>query len=244
MKKRKAFTLAEVLITLGIIGIVAAMTLPIVISKYRAKVVEARLAETYSLVYQALKRAEADYGESKHWMRDYASPQDDMLRVMNLFIDTYLVPYIKSSVPDRISAPGYLYKYGYNVRNIPYLPTAISSGTKVIRLNNGVIMFISYHHGRQGMTSIRLIVDINGPKQPNLVGRDIFEMLFSLYDGILFMSGERQIKGYESSYSIKIQYNEILKRCQKEGDALGMSECGALIKLNGWKIPKDYPYKI
>lgn len=35
----KAFTLAEVLITLGIIGIVAAMTLPTVLSKYREQVV-------------------------------------------------------------------------------------------------------------------------------------------------------------------------------------------------------------
>jgi len=33
--KKCAFTLAEVLITLGIIGVVAAMTLPVVVSKYR-----------------------------------------------------------------------------------------------------------------------------------------------------------------------------------------------------------------
>ena len=32
MKRLKAFTLAEVLITLGVVGVVAAMTLPVVIS--------------------------------------------------------------------------------------------------------------------------------------------------------------------------------------------------------------------
>ena len=36
-RKRFAFTLAEVLITLGIIGIVAAMTMPVLIAKYRSK---------------------------------------------------------------------------------------------------------------------------------------------------------------------------------------------------------------
>lgn len=35
---KKAFTLAEVLITLGIIGIIAAMTLPFLIGRYNEKV--------------------------------------------------------------------------------------------------------------------------------------------------------------------------------------------------------------
>ena len=35
-EKNSAFTLAEVLITLGIIGVVAAMTIPTLISKYQS----------------------------------------------------------------------------------------------------------------------------------------------------------------------------------------------------------------
>lgn len=40
---RKVFTMAEVLITLGIIGIVAAMTFPAMIQGYRKAVVETEL---------------------------------------------------------------------------------------------------------------------------------------------------------------------------------------------------------
>ena len=40
LQKKVAFTLAEVLITLGIIGVVAALTLPTVIKHYKAKVLE------------------------------------------------------------------------------------------------------------------------------------------------------------------------------------------------------------
>ncbi len=65
-KNKKAFTLAEVLITLGIIGVVAAMTLPALISLYQKKIVETRLEHTYSLISQALKMAEADYGDSQY----------------------------------------------------------------------------------------------------------------------------------------------------------------------------------
>ena len=55
-----AFTLAEVLITLGIIGIVAAMTLPALIQKNNNQVVEARLKKFYSVMNQAIIQAEAD----------------------------------------------------------------------------------------------------------------------------------------------------------------------------------------
>ena len=60
---KNAFTLAEVLITLGIIGVVAAMTLPSVINKYRRNVVETRLAKFYSVMNQALARAKSEKGE-------------------------------------------------------------------------------------------------------------------------------------------------------------------------------------
>ncbi len=43
MKKRVAFTLAEVLITLGIVGIIAAMTIPQLIQNYEKHVIEVQL---------------------------------------------------------------------------------------------------------------------------------------------------------------------------------------------------------
>ena len=57
-KKEHAFTLAEVLITLGIIGIVAALTMPMLLSNYRKQVVETRLAKFYSAMNQAIQQSE------------------------------------------------------------------------------------------------------------------------------------------------------------------------------------------
>lgn len=240
MRKRIAFTLAEVLITLGIIGIVAALTMPTLISLYQKKLVETRLAHTYSLVSQALKMAENDYGDSQYWMRDSAGPfegNSDLINVMNTFFQTYLLPYLK--VSDYHILDGYgLTKYGYDVRYIEYLDTY-----SIMRLNNGAFLFGNMNLGRQGLVSVRILVDINGPKAPNVFGRDIYEMLFSLYDGILFMAGERQITGYGLTYDKIIKYDDIYERC-KIGGNTGLRECGALIKQNGWKIPKDYPYRI
>ncbi len=54
LRKRAAFTLAEVLITLGIIGVVAAMTIPTLISNHNKRVVETRLKKFYSSMNQAI----------------------------------------------------------------------------------------------------------------------------------------------------------------------------------------------
>ena len=58
----KGFTLAEVLITLGVIGVVAAITMPTLISAYRQKVTATKLKQTYSILSTALNAGETEYG--------------------------------------------------------------------------------------------------------------------------------------------------------------------------------------
>lgn len=71
----KSFTLAEVLITLGIIGIVAAMTLPAVTAHYRKNVTISRLKGFYSLINQAVTLSEVTNESSKYWdVPDMSNP--------------------------------------------------------------------------------------------------------------------------------------------------------------------------
>ena len=60
---KKGFTLAEVLITLGIIGIVAAMTMPVLIEKVNHKIVVNRLKKMYSTLSQAMLYTVAKDGD-------------------------------------------------------------------------------------------------------------------------------------------------------------------------------------
>ena len=71
--RKHGFTLAEVLITLGIIGVVAAMTLPTLIAKHQKRVLEKQFIKAYSLISQAAKKAEADLGftpECYNWNKN------------------------------------------------------------------------------------------------------------------------------------------------------------------------------
>ena len=64
---KKGFTLAEVLITLGIIGVVAAMTLPTLIQKHQEKVRITQLKKAYSTLSQAYNMALNEYGTPDNW---------------------------------------------------------------------------------------------------------------------------------------------------------------------------------
>lgn len=66
-KIKKAFTLAEVLITLGIIGVVVAMTLSVLISEYKKQVTVNKLRHVYSLLKNAESMAVKDYGDISGW---------------------------------------------------------------------------------------------------------------------------------------------------------------------------------
>ena len=62
--KLQAFTLSEVLITLGIIGVVAAMTLPALVSKYRTFVLQQQFRKFYSILQTAVQKVQFDMGEN------------------------------------------------------------------------------------------------------------------------------------------------------------------------------------
>lgn len=94
----KAFTLAEVLITLGIIGIVAAMTMPSLVGKYRQKTVETRLEKFYSVANQAVKLSELKNGPKEYWARCTDGVQTDVSTTIDCetWYNTYLKDYLKA----------------------------------------------------------------------------------------------------------------------------------------------------
>ena len=67
LRKKAAFTLAEVLITLGIIGVVAALTLPSLIQNYHEKQRVTQLKKAYSVMQNAFLMAQEEYGDVTDW---------------------------------------------------------------------------------------------------------------------------------------------------------------------------------
>ena len=89
---KKAFTLAEVLITLGIIGIVASLTMPGVINGYKKIEYSTKIKRFVTVFSQSILQIEAERGSSSlEWRRD----QDNMYVSDATFVNDMLIPKLR-----------------------------------------------------------------------------------------------------------------------------------------------------
>ncbi len=89
---KRAFTLAEVLITIGIIGVVAALTLPSVISHHQKEKTVSYVKKFYNEINNAVRMAVVDNGDVELWVED---ARDTNYNANLAFVQNYILPYIK-----------------------------------------------------------------------------------------------------------------------------------------------------
>ena len=162
-KKKLAFTLAEVLITLGIIGVVAAMTIPTLSQKLYEKRTVTQLRAVQSILAQAIKAAEAEDGEVEGWGLKQDRSKEDAELIGEKLLKHMKVAHDCGTEPDTngFCFPNTTYTYLNGNKSPNY---ANRDYYYKIVLNNGASIFI---------------VDVNGPKPPNTVGKDLFDFNYS-----------------------------------------------------------------
>lgn len=92
--RKRAFTLAEVLITLGVIGVVASMTIPTLIQEHKKSVVVTKLKKASSSLMQAYNLSIAEYGDIALESKREGFTANDPDSALEMF-NKYYVPYIK-----------------------------------------------------------------------------------------------------------------------------------------------------
>lgn len=165
--KKAAFTLAEVLITLGIIGVVAAMTMPSLIQNYQEKATVTKLKKCYSLVSQAYVSILNDEGGS-----DTLQAGDD-LEMMEKF-GKYL-KYQKTCGRNKGCFPNVTYK-SVTGNGYSKWEDDTTDRSRAILTDGTLIMFnkSAMWRGEGNYLYAQIYVDINGFKGPNQLGRDFF----------------------------------------------------------------------
>lgn len=171
-KQLIAFTLAEVLITLGIIGIVAEMTIPTLMNNVQDKAEKVGWKKAFSELSQANQQIITDNGGI-----DFAGQcaNFDDVCLKNLFAAK--IKTIKNCTNPVTE--------GCVVDNSKYLNgttagfTPINSDTwPAIVTNSGYSIKFRYHNLNCDFSAPRgcgwMQVDVNGTKKPNIVGRDIY----------------------------------------------------------------------
>ena len=230
------FTLAEVLITLGIIGVVAAITLPSLINKYQKKIVVNRLKKAYSVISQAVEMSVNDHGDIENWNFGLETQE---------FTDTYLSPYFQKIVSTKkVSDSAYSKTY------------VLADGTSFYG------WMYSHSNVYARTTFYRIMVDTNGEKKPNRLGRDTFIFYIFPWKSNFYNTGTgncaREIPkaglypdGY--GYNRDKLLNDSWRGCNKndddqppagyEGSSIQAGAfCTALIMIDGWEIADDYKW--
>ena len=179
-KKKLAFTLAEVLITLGIIGVVAAMTIPTLSQKLYEKRTVTQLRAVQSILAQAIKAAEAEDGEVEGWGLKQDRSKEDAELIAEKLLKHMKVAHDCGTEPDTngFCFPNTTYTYLNGNKSPNY---ANRDYYYKIVLNNGASIFIqSYPDNTDNDEGyINFNVDVNGPKPPNTVGKDLFDFNYS-----------------------------------------------------------------
>ena len=163
---KRAFTLAEVLITLGIIGVVATMTIPIVINKYRSYVLEVQFKKAYSNLSQAILLMKQDLGVENLW-KEYVIYDTESGNFINkeYFYNNFdkYIKVVKKAEKYEIT------NYNGTKKTISDIGDDLPKAIYILPDGSSV--------GRQiGNGRIRFWIDVNGPyKKPNRYGFDVFE---------------------------------------------------------------------
>ena len=172
-KRKTAFTLAEVLITLGIIGVVAALTLPSVINNTQKKEIQEGLKKAYSTLQQALLMYQNDTGETP-------TRQSFITKAGSL--KTSLFPYFTGGYDcGNGSEETACIKLINSVTNNPYRNFSNNAQVNAIYFDDGQFilsdgMMYFFENNDNGDSAVTFIhVDVNGiKKRPNQWGRDLF----------------------------------------------------------------------
>ena len=232
LSQKLAFTLAEVLITLGIIGVVAALTIPSIIENVEKQVTIVKLKKVYTTLAQAVKLSEAENGPSESW--DFTKPD-------YTFFNKYLRKYMPAIVNIR---------YGTISDEIKYLRTdgaietqfrPLYNNAMIVSLRDGTLLYLTTEPKESwplsDYTANSIFLDLNGLKKPNKIGRDFFGFFISKY-GVgaygQFNTGDYKMSSFTREAARRGSY-----ACTTNGRGM---YCGALIMIDGWTIADDYPW--
>lgn len=223
-KIKYGFTLAEVLITLAIIGIVAATTIPTLINNYQKRVVVTRLQKFYSAMNQALLLSQAENGAYAQWdVNTGRQNADTMYEWYNKYLSKFFTSKSVEKIENGIlvvqndgSAFG-MYDTRAEFNNV-HIPFCIHYNTckDIIKKNNNSITLLDFD------------------------GKEIFLFYIPVKTGRVVTYGthlkynREQLKTGEGLGSTDFEY-----ACANSRKTF----CSALIQLDGWQIKDDYPVK-
>ncbi len=202
-KRKLGFTLAEVLITLGIIGVVAVLTVPNIVSNYQKKVYVAQLQKVYNQLSNAVNLMLVDEEVETLWGSTLADEENGAEHFLSKYFKISKV--CGNSSEDDMS-DCFADTYSNVSKSERVEPALIGFGVScyAIKLNSGTSICLSYKTADEEElnpdgtfdehASWDVFIDLNGTKGPNVLGKDYYG--FYLYSDGKIQGSYENSKGY------------------------------------------------
>ncbi len=221
---KAGFTLAEVLITLGIIGVIAAMTIPTLITNHQKKATVTKLQKAISILNQAYRLSFDELGEP------------DTFPSTRSYFNTYWAPYLKvATYCENYTMCGYDSEKPFYTSNKILVNTIIvDTGSRTTFYTPDGFLYVIFPTGRYMEhydSNPNVIVDLNGSTGPNILGKDVF---------ILTRVNDETKGGSIYPLCKDLTNEELEKHCGKSSGS-GFC-CAEKIRRAGWVIDKSYPW--
>lgn len=176
-KRNLAFTLAEILLTLGIIGVVAALTIPALMSNIQDYQFQQAWKKEYSTITQAINQVYADEGVSWNKVNYPNTTVNDSYKYFCKLTNRLKVAKSSMDCTDEDNPTYDGLKYSWNVtgkyktkNNLAAIYNGAFNANTAILADGSSIRFDSMNN---------FWIDVNGQSPPNVIGRDIFYFLLS-----------------------------------------------------------------
>lgn len=216
------FTLAEVLITLGIIGVVMAMTLPILIQSHKERELSARLQKFYSVMNQAIMLEEVKSGDRKEWFEDLYGLDEEEKSKNHAWVKRHIAPHLHI-----IKEKQYSYgMYAYHLKDGGAFMNASSNGRDWIFFPGNPDRCIA----KYGLA--------------NNKGYGICKFAFHYSPNSTSTKRGREFAPYNYTFDWDISMDTLYNHPQYGCRTGWGAYCTLLLQQNGWKVPKDYPHRI
>ena len=172
-----AFTLAEVLVVLVVVGVVSGLAIPSLVKNLKNKDAVVRLKKTYSILSQATKQIILEEGSVINWVTSSEN-------IYNLY-KKHLRNVKECKQEEGCWGQGtlaYLDKSGTtNWNNTLHRTLILADGVQVMFSDSNYSSTCTKSETNRWQGSINycnaIQVDVNGEKKPNIVGRDIFSFV-------------------------------------------------------------------
>ena len=178
--RRAAFTLAEVLITLGIIGVVAALTLPTLIQNHQKQVYVTQLKKAYSTLNNAFNKMAVDEGVVD-WNQTYCGQLYDLIWNGNSLQSNEALNECFNNLTKQMNVIKKK-EFGETVNNADWCGNVCQADNYYVFMTSDGVTINSCAY-------FDLLVDVNGVKSPNVEGRDIFSFLVNFSDNKIIPGG-------------------------------------------------------